>query len=266
MSTRDKSIKILAISLGMFLIAIILSVILNIVSLLLGIHYINNGNEVSNEEIFLKDKSITSIDIDLNYTSLDIRTGDEFKIDKKIIKDNIDTKTEGNVLKIEEKNNLFWRNNGIVTIYVPKNKEVYSLKVSLGAGKLSIDNISADTLKLDLGAGHSNINNSSFGYAEIESGAGKLSILNTTLKNLNADFGVGHTDLEAYILGNSEIDAGVGKLDMKLLGNRDDYKIEIEKGLGATYIDGQSQNLFGNGRNKIKIDGGVGCIDVSFKN
>ncbi|MBQ9839934.1 MAG: hypothetical protein IJO56_10670, partial [Oscillospiraceae bacterium] len=53
-----------------------------------------------------------------------------------------------------------------------------------------------------------------------------------------------------------------------LLGSKEDYKLELEKGLGNISIDGVNVSDYGssgNGTNKVEINGGVGSINVEFK-
>ena len=54
---------------------------------------------------------------------------------------------------------------------------------------------------------------------------------------------------------------------MILLGSKDDYKIELDKGIGEATLEGESlkdDSVYGSGENKIDIDGGVGAINIDF--
>ena len=53
-----------------------------------------------------------------------------------------------------------------------------------------------------------------------------------------------------------------------LIGNKDDYKLDLEKGLGSITVDGKDVSDFGssgNGTNKVDISGGIGAINVRFE-
>ena len=55
---------------------------------------------------------------------------------------------------------------------------------------------------------------------------------------------------------------------MKLLGKRNDYQIIVNKGIGKVTIDNNDYkdgSIVGNGYNKLNIDGGIGSINVNFK-
>ena len=121
---------------------------------------------------------------------------------------------------------------------------------------------------MDHGAGILTITNSNFNNADIDGGAGKITINSSTLNNLDMDAGVGEVEIEANITGDSEINCGVGEVNITLLGNKDDYSIRTEKGIGSIKINNENQesnSVYGNGSNKIELEGGVGSISVSFK-
>ena len=85
---------------------------------------------------------------------------------------------------------------------------------------------------------------------------------------MNFDIGVGTTEITTRITGTSEINTGVGKLELNLIGSIDDYKIKVNKGIGnveinnKTAVDGE---IVGTGSNYIDIDGGIGKVNVIFK-
>ena len=74
--------------------------------------------------------------------------------------------------------------------------------------------------------------------------------------------------MEAYVTGNSRISAGIGEINLTLIGNKEDYQITADKGIGSIKIENQecsSNTTYGSGYNKIKIDGGIGSIIVDYK-
>ena len=80
--------------------------------------------------------------------------------------------------------------------------------------------------------------------------------------------GIGKVEINADIKGNSTISCGIGELILDLLGNKDDYQVIVDKGVGSVKVDGikkKDDSIYGNGLNKINIDGGIGTIHVDFK-
>ncbi|MDD7024010.1 MAG: hypothetical protein PUI37_04005, partial [Oscillospiraceae bacterium] len=54
---------------------------------------------------------------------------------------------------------------------------------------------------------------------------------------------------------------------LTLLGSREDYQIEMDKGIGEARLEGESMrddSVYGAGRNRIEIDGGIGEISIDF--
>ena len=61
---------------------------------------------------------------------------------------------------------------------------------------------------------------------------------------------------------------GVGRSDVTLIGSKDDYQFDIEKDLVSITVDGKAVTDFGssgNGQNHIEMEGGVGAINLNFK-
>ena len=105
-------------------------------------------------------------------------------------------------------------------------------------------------------------------FTSIDSGAGEVVIKDGSVNNLDLDMGIGKVKLNLEVIGNSEIDAGIGELNLVLLGNDDDYRINVDKGIGSIKFNGESvdaETTVGNGDNIIDIDGGVGNINVDFR-
>ena len=88
------------------------------------------------------------------------------------------------------------------------------------------------------------------------------------LHNLDLDMGVGKLNLTSALTGKSDFDLGVGESNITVIGNKDDYKLDIEKGLGNITVDGTSVSNIkgqGNGNNSIEVSGGIGAINLKFK-
>jgi hypothetical protein len=63
------------------------------------------------------------------------------------------------------------------------------------------------------------------------------------------------------------LDLGVGETNITLIGTKEDYKLELEKGLGNISVEGKElseDSSIGNGSNIVEINGGIGSIHVRF--
>ena len=134
---------------------------------------------------------------------------------------------------------------------------------------INLGKLSADKLCLDLGAGKTDIAKiSAISSSRINGGAGELNISDGELANLDFDMGVGKVAIVSRLSGNCEADCGVGDLSLTLIGTQDDYRIDLDKGVGEAVIGGERASdgaVFGNGANSVDVDGGVGRIEIKFE-
>ena len=159
--------------------------------------------------------------------------------------------------------------NAVLTIYVPVGTVFENVNITTGAGRLTVDNLFAETIDFELGAGEVSIGSLvATKSADIEGGAGRITVSGGALKNLDMDMGVGELNLTSAFSGECKLDMGVGESNITLIGNKDDYKLDLEKGLGSITVDGKDVSDFGssgNGTNKVDISGGIGAINVRFE-
>lgn len=271
MTSFQKGVKIFAISLAIVIIFSILSCFIGMLEF--ASFFFDSSPQTENRKIVypsdfnLNDKDISDIDIELSSTSLEIVPGETFKIETYNSDRYVKVTTKNGVLKVEETAHHWHHNDrGRVVLEIPQNRELSSLDIDMGAGKASMEDVYANTLNFSQGAGTLIIENCNFAKTEIDGGAGKMTIRNSHLGSLELDSGVGKVDIEAYLEGSSEIDSDVGALSLTLLGDRESYTVRAEKGLGSLSIDGeQNASTFGRGPNYVEIDGGVGSIEIKFR-
>lgn len=212
----------------------------------------------------------TELKIDLTASSLEIKTGDSFKVESNL--KYLDCKEEGDCLIIKETKKMNpgrWKNIR-VTLTVPEDTVFSRADIDTGAGEVFIENLTADSLILTLGAGELQGNNLiANNSATIDGGAGSITITNCALHNADIDMGIGEFNYTGTLAGNSKIDYGVGETNLTLSGSENDYQIILDKGVGDAIVNGMSlgdDSTYGNGSNRIEIDGGVGELNVAFHN
>ncbi len=264
----QKIIKYLAIA---FAAVIIFNIFAGIVSVIAGINFLNSGTKKVElldkyEEVVIGD-NIDDLEVEVATVNVEIKASDKFRVETN--RKDINVETRGNKVKISEKNRRFINavNTGEIIIYVPESINLKNLEFENGAGNVSICDVNAESISLELGAGNIEVNNVvSKKNTNIDGGAGRIEIKNSELSNLDLDMGVGNLTLHAKLFGNSKIDCGVGELKMNLIGNSENYKVKVDKGLGTVKIKGDNiEGSYGNGENTIDIDGGVGTIQIDFE-
>ena len=247
MNGFQKIVKVFAICLGIVIIVNICIAILSIFSIGNFIENIDNETVKSFEESY---ENVEKIDIDSVSSNITIKQGNQFKVESST-KNGIVSKFNNGTLELDEKTKLFFNSGyvGEIIVYIPGNIILRELKIDSGAGRIDIDSINSSNFDIDHGAGTLKISNSKFNKTDIDGGAGKI-------------------DIQANITGNSNISAGVGEINLTLLGSKDVYKISTEKGIGSIKISGEqydSNQIYGTGVNDLKVEGGIGTINIDFK-
>ena len=94
-----------------------------------------------------------------------------------------------------------------------------------------------------------------------------MTISGGRLNNADIDMGIGELNLTSELSGKSSIDYGVGETNLVLAGTHNDYRIELDKGIGEAWLDGKKMSddaVYGGGGRHIEIDGGVGELNITF--
>ena len=272
MTTAQKVIKYLALAFAIFLIVTIISGILGALYALSGVLGLQKEDKTIKDEmsmINLENSEVATLDIDVAFTNLIIKKGDILKAETN--NKDINCRQNNQNLQIKEKQHSLFsgKDKGDLVVYIPENLQFEKVKINAGAGKIQIENINTKNLYLELGAGETIIEKLNVtDDCKIESGAGKVSILSGFIRNLNLDMGIGEFNVTSAITGNSKINAGIGNLELNIQGNKENYAIKADKGIGSIKVDGKEvadDVTYGDGENTIKIDGGIGAIKIDFK-
>ena len=276
MTTAQKVIKYLATAFAVFLIITIISAILSggyALLSALGLIHTNKDIVTENLKVISKEvKEVTTLKIDLAYTNLDIKTGDDFKVETN--NSNITFEENNGSVKIKEENRNWLKNDNIssnLIICIPEDMiAIDETKIQTGAGKINIEKLNTQSLYLELGAGNVYIENViATGETKIDGEVGKTELKYCEINNLKANLGMGEFIFSGKLTGKSEIDSGVGAINIDLIDNKNNYKIDVSKGLGNVTLDGQkleTDRVYGIGENYLDIDGGIGEIKIDFEN
>lgn len=211
---------------------------------------------------------INVLDVKINAADFQIKQGEAFSVESNLKYLTVEDKD--GVLTIKETKKFGSTYTGaILTLYIPADTVFEKANIVTGAGRFTVDCLSADNMNFELGAGEVTINSLvATKSADIEGGAGKITIADGTLHNLDLEMGVGQLNLTAALSGDCNLESGVGEMNVTLLGNKEDYKLDLEKGIGNISVDGDnisSNSNIGNGTNEVEIHGGIGAINVKFK-
>lgn len=268
MNSVQKVIKYLAMAFAIFLSVCIIG---GIITGLAGVSFIFSDRDkgtVGQMQVYPIDDEISSLCLELSGAELIVKVSDSFSVESN--HEYISVSSDNGILCVSETKKPFssFPKGVTVVLNIPEGFVFDNATIDTGAGKVEIDELSCDALKLSIGAGEAQIKNlTANSRADIDGGAGKLTIEGGLLCNLELDMGIGELTLKSRIEGQGYLDYGIGATNLTLLGNREDYQIELDKGIGEAELEGESMrddSVYGAGENRIEIDGGIGTINIEF--
>ncbi len=280
MTSLQKVIKYGAIAFGFYLVFVILSAIIFSISAIFGVSIgLNKYNSykeqetqgiVDFEEVY---ENVNNLDIELDVSKLNIKNGDEFKVEVINPTNKFYCEMNGNTLKIKDKRtnvNLFNFSDDVIpeiVVYIPDNIKLEEIEINTGVSETYIEELIADKVDIEIGVGKFVVNNIVAEEVKISGGAGETNINKSTLDVLKLDAGIGKFTINSKISEEAKIEAGVGQLIINLEGNRDNYKVKTGTGLGSLLVDGKKASdnqIIGDGNSDIKVEAGVGEVRVDF--
>jgi len=270
MTTTQKVIKYLAIAFAVFLAVTIIGGILGAVGII-GIFF--SGDKVTEDvQSYSVEGEIRSLVIEVHAADLYIEEGSAFSVESNLKNLKVNERNGRLTVKDTTKNKLFSSNSyedAVLTICVPAGAVFENVNLIAGAGRVTVDALSAGTIGFELGAGEVSIDTLvAAKSADIEGGAGKITVADGSLHDLDLEMGLGQLNLTAALTGDCDLVSGIGEMNLTLLGSKEDYRLEFEKGIGSISVDGEDAAEYGkggNGPNKVEIHGGIGAIRVDFE-
>ena len=229
MTTAQRIIKYFAIGFAALLIVSIFSGIV-----FWGLGIITAGKMIkNNSEIEMNcEEEKSCLKITLGASELEIRKGNELKVETKNGK--VEVQQDENRLEIKDSGSgwdwLGKDDNRKVTVHVPEDMEFDKAGISGGAGKIYVEQLRAKDFEMALGAGEA-----SFDALEVET---------------------------------AKISAGIGSVRVKLMSSAEEYSVKLSKGIGEIKFNDKkvsNDTTIGEGSKKIEISGGIGEITVNTK-
>lgn len=278
MSEFQKIIKYCAMAFAAFLAFSILTGIITAIIAVGGSLSNGSGKEVA--EINKSFDNVKSLSIEHSIGTLNIKQGSGNKVEvvaENVNEDIVIDRNFSGELRIKSRFN-FWNffdgkrkigSKSVITIYIPEDFVADKVRLDAGAGNIYIDTLKTE--KLDVNAGAGNINGSMIRADEVklDGGVGDITFEDAEFSDADIDSGVGNVNIQGNLYGKNKIDCGVGNVTLDLLQSPDDYDLTVDKGMGSIHINGEKySSLNWNNRkadNSLDIDGGVGNIDINFK-
>ena len=208
---------------------------------------IDTGDSYNYITIDSKDAEITSRDIIIGMGSFLLSDGDEFAISTEgIRKENFSYEIAGGCLYLKYSpqvsllslNFSEFNNDSTIILTVPK-KDFDRIAVDMTAGDVSVMNVNAKKFTAKSSAGSMLIDGVCAESASFKMTAGDCTVSNSTVKNSSISMTAGDMYFgDCKLYGDNNIKMTAGELQMSLIGDRADYRINVDKALGNVYIDG----------------------------
>lgn len=280
MSGFHKTIKYIAIGFAVFLAVMIVAGIANfifaIVSAVTGNNDFRNNKTIDFTETFT---GVTSLEIENSTGKLEIRQGNEFKVEAEDVSEGFVAEVSNNgTLRISDDDSHFgflWFNfsgfnnpNSKIVVYLPDSFIAEEATIDSGAGSVLMEGLYADNLEISAGAGTISGEDISADKVTIDGGVGSVTLKNVDFNDTYLNCGVGNVKLDGILIGHTEVDCGVGSVNLDLLGDVDDYDLEVDSGVGTIRLNGEKisddYETDKNAPNSISIDGGVGDVKINI--
>lgn len=267
MSENKMTVKKLADALAIAIIVIMLFAIFGVTGLFSELAARLDGREEKTETATYSASEITDLDIEAATADITIVKGDTLTVETDRF--GFSLKEKKGKISIEERGGIFSLDkNRNVKITIPKGFAFEKIEVESGASDINSEALQTAELELDIGAGDVEFDNLVVtGKASIDCGAGEFALKSGSINNLKFSLGVGSAELNTTLSSDCDFECGVGELKLNLPDGKAAYAFDIETGIGEVKLDSQrikSETLIGDGANKIKIEGGVGSIDITF--
>ena len=170
MTQAQKWIKYGAITLAVLLAVGIISGLLTAAGTLLG--WLTGDGVLDEMKTYSIDSEITSLELEIGGAEVRIETGKAFSVESNL--KHLTVEEKNGCLCIEQTRQTgFGFDDALLILYVPQDFTFREVDLETGAGMVTIEALSAETISLNLGAGEVNIDNlCATKSCEIDGGAG----------------------------------------------------------------------------------------------
>lgn len=163
-----------------------------------------------------------------------------------------------------------------ITVYVPRNFTFETVIIESGAARIKIEDFAVSRqFTLNGGVGETIVRNITAAAAKIDVGVGKNSFTDCVFTDMQLETGVGENVFSGILYGRTMIETGIGRTTITIAGNREDYDLALNAGIGGIYIDHHrisqgfdpdvsSQKNKRNSDNTIHVHSGIGEVYINF--
>ena len=162
-------------------------------------------------------------------------------------------------------------NFGKVILYVPEDYYYDKVKIELGAGEMTFDDLSAKEISMEVGAGVIRCEGISTQELEVSVGMGQIELSKMDVDKLEAEVGMGEFVGSGIVNKSAKLECSMGNVELTLDGSSQDYNYKLEAAAGNVTIGRDSfsglatdRRINNNADRTLEIECSMGNIDVKF--
>lgn len=153
-----------------------------------------------------------------------------------------------------------------------KNGKFERLDISNDTGAVNIAGLEAGYARVSTDTGYISLENAKIGNSELFSDTGYIKVTNGEIAKLSADTDTGLIKLNRVDAGYIDANSDTGSINVKLMGNKEDYSLDLSNDLGVIIVDGKNggNSIFNNsyreisGDRRVRLSVDTGKINVDF--
>ncbi len=159
-----------------------------------------------------------------------------------------------------------------ITITLPPDFVAEDISLEIKAGDVEVEKIHAATGSFNMSAGRLVVKELEITEeSDYIIGAGEMSLNNVSIQNISVDCGVGYVTIEGNVFGDSDVICNIGNVELDLDGKEEDYTYDISASIGNIDIDNNSYHNISNRvinndgtENSLSLKCEIGNISIDF--
>lgn len=158
-----------------------------------------------------------------------------------------------------------------ITIYVPEDFYFEKASLEMGAGSMELDKLNGNEISLEVGAGKITVRGAYAEKLKTSVGMGEIVIDDMEVSKLDAETNMGNLEIEGIVNEKADVECSMGNITLRLDGEKKDFDYDVECGMGAINIDGdsysglaQEKHIDYDGSKKINVECAMGNIEILF--
>ena len=153
-----------------------------------------------------------------------------------------------------------------------KDSEFRRMKIDNDTGAVNADALNVEFAEISTGTGYISLENAGSREVRLDSDTGYIKLKNARVERVIAETDTGLIKFDRVDADYIDASSDTGSVSAKLVGNKDDYSIDLTNDLGAIVVDGRNNgrgicnNSYreGVGNRRLRANVDTGKINIEF--